>query len=167
MPLLILPPSASSFVSSFRDDAAHNALVNSLAIGPQQLETFLACFLAWPITNRYARRTTLALASATFETADTHAIGTSYSGPSSPGIGLGAAMVVGPMYSSEMTPKHLRGQLGSFSQLNLTVALPARRPCNVRGSESEEAADEMKEIRTGVEIEARETENFQDKATSA
>lgn len=32
------------------------------------------------------------------------------------GLGLGAATVVVPMYSSEMSPKELRGQIGSFFQ---------------------------------------------------
>ena len=37
----------------------------------------------------------------------------------------------------------------------------------VRASDSQEVADEMEEIRTGVEIEAREREGFQTKGTIA
>lgn len=36
------------------------------------------------------------------------------------GLGLGGSSVVVPMYSSEMTPKELRGQIGSFYQLMFT-----------------------------------------------
>ena len=32
------------------------------------------------------------------------------------GLGLGASTVVIPMFSSEMVPKELRGQIGSFFQ---------------------------------------------------
>lgn len=117
----------NSFVSSFRYDIAHKTRVNSLAVGLQQLGAFLACFVAWPITNRYGRRKTLVLASAIFvvgaiiQTIDTHTMGAFYAGRIIAGVGLGAATVVVPMYSSEMTPKHLRGRIGSFFQLNFTM----------------------------------------------
>jgi MFS family permease len=116
-----------SFVSSFGYDTAHKTRVNSLAVGLQQLGAFVACFVAWPATHRYGRRKTLALSSAVFvvgaviQTIDTHAMGAFYAGRIVAGISLGAATVVVPMYSSEMAPKHLRGQIGSFFQLNYTV----------------------------------------------
>lgn len=58
---------------------------------------------------------------AIIQTIDTHSMGAFYVGRIIAGIGLGAATVVVPMYSSEMTPKELRGKIGSFFQLNFTV----------------------------------------------
>lgn len=39
------------------------------------------------------------------------------------GLGLGAASVVVPMFSSEMAPKEIRGQIGSFFQLFFTFGI--------------------------------------------
>jgi MFS family permease len=40
------------------------------------------------------------------------------------GIGLGAASVVVLMFSSEMAPKDIRGQIGSFFQWFYTFRMP-------------------------------------------
>ncbi|KAF2105433.1 MFS sugar transporter-like protein [Lophiotrema nucula] len=201
-----------SFVSSFDYDTRHKTRVNSLAVGLQQLGAFVACFGAWPLTNRLGRRVALMLSSAVFvvgaiiQTVDTHSMGAFYAGRIIAGIGLGAATVVVPTYSSEMTPKELRGQIGSFFQLMYTIGIftsywvdyawqipiglqivPAaflglgmltlKESTRwltqkgrheeaweslkwVRASDAQDIADEMGEIRTGVEIEERETEGF-------
>jgi MFS family permease len=48
---------------------------------------------------------------------NTHSIGAFYAGRVISGFGVGAATVLVPMFSAEMAPKHIRGQLGSFFQL--------------------------------------------------
>lgn len=48
---------------------------------------------------------------------NTHSIGAFYTGRVISGLGVGAATVLVPMYSAEMAPKNMRGQLGSCFQL--------------------------------------------------
>ncbi|KAJ4359951.1 uncharacterized protein N0V89_000510 [Didymosphaeria variabile] len=170
----------------------------ALAVGLQQLGAFLACFVAWPITNRYGRRKTLALASAIFvvgaviQTIDTHAMGAFYAGRIIAGIGLGAATGIFVSYwvdygvlkgisshksmqwqipvGLQIVPAALLG-LGMLTLKESTRWLTQKGRHEeaweslrwVRASDSQEVADEMKEIRTGVEMEARETEGFQAK----
>jgi len=57
---------------------------------------------------------------AIIETINTHSMAAFYVGRVVAGVGLGAASVVVPMFSSEMAPKELRGQIGSFFQLFYT-----------------------------------------------
>ncbi len=44
-------------------------------------------------------------------------LGTFYAGRVIAGLGIGAATVLIPMYSAEMAPKEMRGQLGACFQL--------------------------------------------------
>lgn len=60
---------------------------------------------------------------AIIETINTHSMAAFYVGRVVAGLGLGAATVVVPMYSSEMTPKDLRGQIGSFFQWFYTFGI--------------------------------------------
>ena len=57
---------------------------------------------------------------AIIETINTHSMASFYVGRVIAGVGLGVASVVVPMFSSEMAPKQLRGQIGSFFQLFFT-----------------------------------------------
>jgi MFS family permease len=109
-------------VDDFKYSKQHATRVNSLAVGLQQAGAFVACLLIWPITDRIGRKKSLLISSIIFsigaiiETIDTHSMAAFYIGRVIAGLGLGAATVVVPMYSSEMTPKELRGQIGSFFQ---------------------------------------------------
>lgn len=53
---------------------------------------------------------------ALIQTINTHSLSAFYVARVIAGLGLGAATVVVPMFSSEMTPKDLRGQIGSLFQ---------------------------------------------------
>ena len=53
---------------------------------------------------------------AAVQTADTGAIASFYAGRIIAGLGVGAASVLVPLYSSEMSPKELRGRIGSGYQ---------------------------------------------------
>lgn len=50
------------------------------------------------------------------ETINSHSMAVFYAGRVIAGIGLGASSVVVPMFNSEMSPKAMRGQVGSFFQ---------------------------------------------------
>lgn len=103
--------------------------MNSLAVGLQQAGAFGACFVVWPVTERIGRKKTLVISSAIFcvgviiETVNTHSMAPFYVGRFVAGVGLGAASVVVPMFSSEMSPKELRGQIGSFFQWFYTFGM--------------------------------------------
>jgi MFS family permease len=57
------------------------------------------------------------------ETINTHSIDAFYVGRVVAGVGLGAATVVVPMSSSEMAPRELRRQIGSFFQWFYTFGI--------------------------------------------
>lgn len=117
----------SSFEGDYRYGSGDTTRTNSLAVGLQQLGAFVACFAAWPLTDRLGRRYSLMLSSLVFcigvviQTINTHSLAAFFVARVIAGIGLGAATVVVPMFSSEMTPKDMRGQVGSFFQLFYTL----------------------------------------------
>ncbi|KAI5268959.1 general substrate transporter [Aureobasidium subglaciale] len=102
---------------------------SSLAVGLQQLGAFLACFAIWPVTHRFGRKWALVLCSTIFiigaliQTINTHSFSAFLAARFIAGIGLGGSSVVVPMFSSEMAPKQLRGQIGSFYQLFYTLGI--------------------------------------------
>lgn len=53
---------------------------------------------------------------AAVQTIDTHSLPVFYVARVVAGLGLGASTVVTPMFNSEMMPKEMRGQVGSFFQ---------------------------------------------------
>ena len=119
----------SSFEKDFRYTPKEATRVSSLSVSLQQLGAFVACFAIWPITHRYGRRPAIALSSLLFcigalmQTINTHHIQVFYAFRVVAGLGLGASTVVVPMYSSEMSPRQLRGQIGSFFQLFYTFGV--------------------------------------------
>jgi MFS family permease len=80
----------------------------------------------WPVTHALGRKKAIMICSAIFivgviiETINTHSRTAFYIGRVIAGLGLGGSSVVVPMFSSEMTPKELRGKIGSFYQLMYT-----------------------------------------------
>ncbi|KAI1338439.1 general substrate transporter [Xylariaceae sp. FL0016] len=216
-------------LDSFRDDYRYGSgnatQTSSLSVSLQQLGAFIACFLAWPLTDRLGRRQSLMLSSfvfcvgATIQTINTHSLAAFYVARIVSGLGLGAATVVVPMFNSEMVPKEMRGQVGSFFQWFFTFGIFAsywvdygvsrgisdssssqwQIPIGlqlapaaflglgmltvpestrwltkkgrhdeaweslqwIRADSSRAAAEEMEEIRVGVEADVRATEGFQ------
>ena len=57
------------------------------------------------------------------QTINTHSTSAFFVGRVVAGLGLGGSSVVVPMFSSEMTPKEIRGQVGSFYQLMFTLGI--------------------------------------------
>ncbi|KAH8666795.1 general substrate transporter [Xylariales sp. PMI_506] len=215
----------ASFEKDYRYSGGQATRTSSLAVGLQQLGAFVACFLAWPLTDKIGRRYSLMLSSVVFcigamiQTINTHSLVAFYIARVIAGLGLGSATVVVPMFNSEMMPKEMRGQVGSFFQwfytfgifvsywIDLGVAdnIPTSESKQwqipiglqlvpgallglgmltvkestrwltkkgrheeawvslqwIRGGDTPEVREEMKEIRLGVESEARATEGFQ------
>jgi MFS family permease len=112
-----------SYERDFRytDDEATS--VAALAVGLQQLGALLGCFLIWPVTHWIGRKYSIVICSAIFilgaavQTINSHNTSVFFAGRIVAGLGLGGSSVVVPMYSSEMAPKQIRGQIGSFYQL--------------------------------------------------
>jgi MFS family permease len=100
-----------------------------LAVALQQLGAFVACFAIWPITHRYGRKWAIAVCSAVFglgaliQTINTRSLPAFYIGRVIAGLGLGGSSVIVPMFLGEMSPKELRGRIGSFYQLFFTFGI--------------------------------------------
>jgi MFS family permease len=90
---------------------------------------FFACFFVWPFTARFGRRWSIALASVIFcigaiiQVINSHSIGAFYAARVISGVGVGMATVLVPMFTAEMAPKHIRGQLGSMFQFFFTLGV--------------------------------------------
>ena len=112
-----------SFQKDFRYSNAQSTSVNSNAVSVLQAGAFFGCFFIWPIAARFGRRWSLVTASAVFElgtilqVVNSHSLACFYVGRVISGLGVGAATVLVPIYAAEMSPKEIRGRLGSFFQL--------------------------------------------------
>ena len=116
-------------MKDFKYTKKQSTKTNSLAVALQQAGAFVACFFIWPITHRLGRRLSLMICSTIFcigaaiQTVNTHSLAAFYVSRVIAGLGLGGATVVVPMFSSEMAPKELRGQIGCFFQLFYTLGI--------------------------------------------
>ncbi|KAI1149659.1 putative MFS quinate transporter [Nemania diffusa] len=119
----------TSFQTDYRYGGGTATRTSSLSVGLQQLGAFVACFLAWPLTDKLGRKKALMLAAFVFiigaiiQTINTHSLTAFYIARVIAGLGLGTATVVVPMFNSEMMPKELRGQVGSFFQWFYTFGI--------------------------------------------
>ncbi|KAF2091727.1 MFS quinate transporter [Saccharata proteae CBS 121410] len=119
----------SSFENDYDYGTAQKTRVSSLSVALQQLGAFVACFLAWPMTDKLGRRKSLMICSAVFclgaiiQTINTHSLPAFYIARVIAGLGLGAASVIVPMYISEMIPPEIRGKIGSFFQWMYTFGI--------------------------------------------
>ncbi|EMC97188.1 hypothetical protein BAUCODRAFT_147340 [Baudoinia panamericana UAMH 10762] len=117
------------FERDYRYTAKQATHVSSLAVSLQNLGAFVACLIILPITHRYGRKWAIATCALIFcvgaaiETGNTHSKGAFYVGRVIAGLGLGGTTVVVPMFSAEMSPKQVRGQIGSFYQLMYTLGI--------------------------------------------
>ncbi|CAI7670655.1 unnamed protein product [Penicillium crustosum] len=118
-----------TFQTSFSIPTTKKTHTSAIAVGIQQAGAFTGCFLIWPITNHYGRRVAMGLCSAIFslgvilETIDSHSLSVFYLGRVICGLGVGGSATVIPIYMSEMSPKEIRGRLGSCYQLTYTVGI--------------------------------------------
>lgn len=119
----------SAFEDDFRYTKAQSTNINSNCVSILQAGAFFGCFLVWPITERIGRRFAIMGSSLVFclggilQVVNTHSIGAFYAGRVISGFGVGAATVLVPMFSAEMSPKSMRGTLGSFFQLFFSLGV--------------------------------------------
>ncbi|KAF2450549.1 putative MFS sugar transporter [Karstenula rhodostoma CBS 690.94] len=119
-----------SFQRDMRFTAANKTQISSNSASLLQAGAFFACFLVWPFTARFGRRWSIALASLVFEVGAIlqlffpgNNVACWYAGRTISGFGIGIATTIIPMYSAEMAPKHLRGQLGTLFQGCFTLGV--------------------------------------------
>lgn len=116
----------TSFQRDFEYTTKQSTRVSSLAVSLQNLGAFVSCFLIFPLTRKYGRKPAIIGSAILFclgalmQTINHHSLAVFYIFRVVAGLGLGASSVIVPMYSSEMSPKQLRGQIGSFYQLMYT-----------------------------------------------
>jgi MFS family permease len=104
--------------------------VSSLA-----LTATLAMMLAGPISDRIGRRPVLSIAAVMFAVSAIASAAapnfmTLVMARMIGGLGVGAALIIAPMYIAEIAPAELRGRMVSFNQLNIVVGISAAFFCN-------------------------------------
>lgn len=98
------------------------------AVASLTLTATVAMMLAGPLSDRIGRRPVLMLAALTFAiSALASAVAPDYLtlvlARMLGGFGVGAALIVAPMYIAEIAPPELRGRLVSFNQLNIVIGI--------------------------------------------
>ncbi|KAL2865018.1 sugar porter family MFS transporter [Aspergillus lucknowensis] len=147
-----------SFQNSFRYSDAERSDINSNSNSLLQAGAFFSCFFAWPFTKRYGRRWSIALASAIFaigaiiQVCPTHSIGAFYAARVISGIGVGMATVMVPMFSAEMSPKEIRGQLGSLFQFFFTLGVMTSYWIDYAVEKHVEPSDRQWQIPIGLQL---------------
>ncbi|KAJ5645689.1 hypothetical protein N7507_011700 [Penicillium longicatenatum] len=120
-----------SFQQSFKFTSGEKTRISAIAVGIQQAGALAGCFIVWPVTNRWGRRIAMMVCSVVFcigvvlEVIDTNSLSAFYVGRVICGLGVGASATVIPIYLSEMSPKEIRGRLGSCYQLTYTIGILA------------------------------------------
>ena len=94
------------------------------------LTATLAMMVAGPLSDRMGRRPVLKIAAALFAvSAIASAVAPSFIflviARMVGGFGVGAALIIAPMYIAEIAPAELRGRMVSFNQLNIVIGISA------------------------------------------
>ena len=100
------------------------------AVASLTLTSTLAMMLAGPISDRFGRRPVLKVAALLFTvSALASAVAPDYitlvAARMLGGFGVGAALIIAPMYIAEIAPPSVRGRLVSFNQLNIVIGISA------------------------------------------
>jgi len=98
------------------------------AVASLTLTATLAMMTAGPISDRFGRRPVLRLAAILFAvSAVASAIAPDYLtlviARMLGGFGVGAALIIAPMYIAEIAPADIRGRMVSFNQLNIVIGI--------------------------------------------
>lgn len=96
------------------------------AVASLTLTSTLAMMTAGPISDRFGRRPVLKIAAVLFSvSAIASAIAPDYLtlviARMLGGFGVGAALIIAPMYIAEIAPADIRGRMVSFNQLNIVI----------------------------------------------
>jgi SP family arabinose:H+ symporter-like MFS transporter len=94
------------------------------------LTSTIAMMLAGPLSDRMGRRPVLRIAAALFTvSAILSAIAPDFitlvAARMLGGFGVGAALIIAPVYIAELAPPELRGRMVSFNQLNIVIGISA------------------------------------------
>ena len=92
------------------------------------LTATLAMMVAGPLSDRFGRRVVLKWAAVLFLiSAVASALAPSYlmlvAARMLGGLGVGAALIIAPMYIAEISPPDIRGRMVSFNQLNIVIGI--------------------------------------------
>ncbi len=98
------------------------------AVGSLTLTATLAMLVSGPLSDRFGRRTILKAAAILFAVS---AIGSALAPTFAllvifrmiGGLGVGASLIIAPMYIAEISPPKMRGRLVSFNQLNIVIGI--------------------------------------------
>ena len=98
------------------------------AVASLTLTSTLAMMTAGPISDRFGRRPVLKVAAVLFAvSAIASAIAPDYLtlviARMLGGFGVGAALIIAPMYIAEISPADIRGRMVSFNQLNIVIGI--------------------------------------------
>jgi sugar porter (SP) family MFS transporter len=98
------------------------------AVASLTLTSTLAMMTAGPISDRFGRRPVLRVAAILFTvSAIASAIAPDYLtlviARMVGGLGVGAALIIAPMYIAELAPADIRGRMVSFNQLNIVIGI--------------------------------------------
>lgn len=94
------------------------------------LTATLAMMVSGPLSDRHGRKPVLMIAAALFTlSAILSALAPNFfilvAARMIGGFGVGAALIIAPMYIAEIAPRELRGRLVSFNQLNIVIGISA------------------------------------------
>lgn len=98
------------------------------AVASLTLTATLAMLMAGPLSDRIGRRPVLQIAAALFSvSAIASAVAPTFIflviARMVGGLGVGAALIIAPMYIAEIAPARLRGRMVSFNQLNIVIGI--------------------------------------------
>jgi len=117
-------------VGFIEDEFALSKLELGWSVSSLTLTATLAMMFAGPLSDRYGRRAVLRVAALLFAvSAVASAVAPDFLtlvlARMLGGFGVGAALIVAPMYIAEMAPAEQRGRLVSFNQLNIVIGISA------------------------------------------
>lgn len=98
------------------------------AVSSLTLSSTLAMMMAGPLADRFGRKPILVIASILYAVS---AIGSAFAPTFGflvvarmvGGLGVGASLIIAPMYIAEISPPQMRGQMVSFNQLNIVLGI--------------------------------------------
>lgn len=120
----------SGVVSFIETEFALNKIQVGWAVASLTLTASLAMLVAGPLSQRYGRVTVLKIAALLFAiSAILSAFAPNYfllvAARMLGGFGVGAALIIAPMYIAESSPAALRGRRVSLNQLNIVIGISA------------------------------------------
>ena len=98
------------------------------AVASLTLTSTLAMMIAGPVSDRFGRKPVLKAAAFLFTlSAIASAVAPDYvtlvAARMLGGFGVGAALIIAPMYIAEIAPADIRGRMVSFNQLNIVIGI--------------------------------------------